>query len=177
MPRKRFEITEKDRKELQWGYRQSEEATTRTRHQAVLLYSQSYRAEEICQITGCSPTSLMAWWRKYRQVGVEGLQDHRGGARRSKLTPEQIVELEDRLEIYTPRDLLGPNTYTSSGRHWTVEDLASAVEKWYGVTWLSRTSYYMLFAHYGYSYQRTEKVYKSRRLQDVLDFEAKAEKN
>ena len=177
MPRKRFEITEEKRRELQWNYSQTKEAATRTRYQAVLLYSQDYPVKEICQITACNPSSLMEWCQKYREDGVEGLQDHRGGARRSKLTPEQIVELEDKLEMYTPHDLLGPETYTSSGQHWTVEDLAKAVEKWYGVKWASRTSYQMLLSQCGYSYQRTEKVYKSRRVQDVIDFEAKAEKN
>lgn len=55
-------------------------------------------------------------------------------------------------------------------------DLAQAVQRWYGVSWKSRASYHQLFAQSGYSYQRTEKVYKSRREKDVLEFESQVEK-
>jgi hypothetical protein len=45
------------------------------------------------------------------------------------------------------------------------------------VTWKSRSSYRDLFAQCRFSYQRTEKVYKSRRERDVMDFEEMVEKN
>jgi transposase len=177
MPRKRFEITEQQVKELQSAYRQTKDAATRTRYQAVMLYSQSYPVAEICQITGCHRNSLMEWCRKYRQHGVAGLTDHRGGAHRSKLSTEQVEALHDKLETYTPRDVLGPKTHTASGQHWTVEDLARAIKGWYGIVWNSRSSYHRLLARCGFTYQRTEKVYKSRREREVIDFEAQVEKN
>jgi transposase len=58
-----------------------------------------------------------------------------------------------------------------------VEDLAQAVQRWYGIIWESRTSYHSLFARCGFTYQRTEKVYKSRRERDVAEFETQVEKN
>jgi transposase len=177
MPRKRFEITEQQQKALQQAYRQTKDAATRTRYQAVILYSQSYPVGEICQITGCQRSSLMEWCGKYRQHGVAGLTDHRGGPHRAKLSAEQIEALHDKLETYTPRAVLGPDTHTASGQHWTVEDLARAIKSWYGITWHSRSSYHRLLARCGFTYQRTEKVYKSRRERDVMDFEASVEKN
>lgn len=176
MPRQRFQITEQQEKALQRAYRESKDAATRTRYQAVQLYVQRYPVPEICQITGCNRTSLMEWCRKYRAQGVEGLRDHRGGRHRAKLSEGQMQELSEKLHMYTPYDLSGPETRTSSGQHWTVEDLARAVAGWYGVSWQSRTSYHTLFARCGFTYQRTERVYKSRRERDVTAFVAEVEK-
>jgi transposase len=177
MPRKRFEITEQQQKALQQAYRETKDAATRTRYQAVMLYSQSYPVDEICQITGCQRSSLMEWCCKYRQHGVAGLTDHRGGSHRAKLSAEQVETLRHKLETYTPRDVLGSDTHTASGQHWTVEDLARAIKGWYGIVWDSRSSYHRVLARCGFTYQRTEKVYKSRRERDVMDFEALVEKN
>lgn len=177
MPRKRFEITEQQEHALQRAYRHTKDAATRTRYQAVILYTQGYPVEEICRITGCHRTSLMEWCRKYRQQGEAGLTDHRGGPHRAKLSAAQVDELQRKLGVYTPRDLFGPETHTASGQHWTVEDLAHSTQQWYAVVWASRSSYHRLLARCGFSYQRTEKVYKSRRQRSVSDFEAQVEKN
>ena len=119
----------------------------------------------------------MDWCRAYREQGIAGLRDHRRGGNRAKLSAQQLETVRERLLLYSPRDLLGPNTQTATGQHWTVEDLAQAVQRWYGITWESRTSYHVLFARCGFTYQRTEKVYKSRRERDVTEFEAQVEKN
>jgi transposase len=177
MARQRFEITEEHEKTLRCAYGETKDAATRTRYQAVMLYSQGYPVDEICQITGCHRTSLMEWCRKYRQQGVDGLTDHRGGPRRAKLSAEQLEELSDQLSLYKPCDLFGSDTYSAGGQHWTVEDLARAIEGWYGIVWESRSSYHRVLARCGLSYQRTEKVYKSRRERDEVDFEAYVEKN
>jgi len=170
-------MTEQQEKALQRAYRQTTGAATRTRYQAVILYSQGYPVDEICQITGCHRTSLMEWCRKYRQQSVSGLRDHRGGPHRAKLSAAQVEELRQKLTMYTPRDLFGPATHTGNGQHWTVEDLAHAIQHWYGVIWQSRSAYHRLFARCGFTWQRTERVYKSRRERDVVDFEAVVEKN
>lgn len=176
MARERFQVTEQQSRELQCAFTQAKDGATRTRLQAVRLYVQGYPTVEITQITSCNRSSLMEWCRKYRQSGITGLQEHRGGAVRAKLKPEQVAEVREKLRQYRPYDLFGPEAHTASGQHWTVEDLVRAVQRWYGVSWKSRASYHGLFAQCGYSYQRTEKVYKSRREKDVLEFEALVEK-
>jgi transposase len=177
MRTREFKLSEQEEKELQRAFVNEKDGSTRIRYQAVRLYGQGYPVAEICQIAGCSRTSLLEWCAKYRVKGLEGLKDHRGGPRRAKLTVEQVEEVADKLHAYTPYQLFGPEAYTASGEHWTVPDLARAIEQWYGVTWKSRSSYRDLFAHCDLSYQRTEKVYKSRRERDVMDFEEMVEKN
>jgi transposase len=177
MAKRRFELTQDQEKELQRAYRESSAGAERTRYQAVRLYGQQYAVEEICQITGCNRTSLMEWCRKYRQSGVGGLQEHRGGPVRAKLSQSQVQEVADRLRTYRPRDVLGQDTSTASGEHWTIPDLVQALAGWYGVTWQSRVSYHSLLLRCDFSYQRTEKVYKSRRERDIAEFQAATEKN
>jgi transposase len=177
MPRQRFQLTVQQERELQQAFASSRDSATCIRYQAVRLYGQGYPVEEICQITGCNRTSLLEWCRKFRRHGAQALTDHRGGRQRARLTLAQIEELAGKLRLYTPRDLFGTDSHTASGQHWTVEDLARAVKRWYEVSWQSRTSYYTLFAHCGFTYQRTEKVFKSRREREVSAFEALVEKN
>ena len=177
MSRQRFTISKSQDKELEQAYRETSDADTRTRYQAVRLYTQGYATDEIFKITGTNQSSLMEWCRKYRRQGIEGLRDHRGGRHAAKLSEAQLAEVYQRLRQYSPRDLFGSDTHTRSGAHWTVEDLARAVQQWYGVSWQSRTSYLNLLAACDFSYQRSEKVYKSRRERDVAEFEAALEKN
>lgn len=176
MAKRRFELNEQQNKELQRAYTQAKDSSTRTRLQAVRLYGRGYPVAEILEITDSNRTSLMEWCRKFRQSGVAGLEEHRGGPVRAKLKPEQVTELGEKLRQYRPYDLFGPEAHTASGQHWSVEDLVRAVQRWYGVSWKNRASYHHLFVRCGYSYQRTEKVYKSRREKDVLEFEALVEK-
>ena len=159
------------------AYAQSKDGPTRTRCQAVRLYATGYSVEDIQTITGCSRSSLMEWCRAYRQDGLNGLVDKRAGGNNAKLSHEQIDHLRERLHIYTPRQVLGQDTYTDSGQFWTVEDVQAALKHWYQVEYRSRSSMLQLLDTCGFSYQRPMKVFKSRRAADVHAFEEHFEKS
>jgi transposase len=73
--------------------------------------------------------------------------------------------------------VLPPEVRISHGTFWTVSDLHLAVEEWYGVSYQSNDSYHHLLAACGFSYHRTERVYRSRPAEaDVAAFEAELEK-
>jgi len=177
MAKRKFTLTEAERKELLQAYRSCKDAATRTRYQAVRLYGEGYPVDEIMQITGCSRTSLMEWCRAYREDHSQGLVDKRAGGNRAKLNKLQIEELQQVLYQYTPKERLGPKASTVDGQFWSVEDLALVVREQYGVEYQSRTSYSQLLHLCGFSYQKTEKVFKSRRETQVADFEEQLEKN
>jgi len=176
MAKRRFQLTEEQVKELTQAYLGCKDGPTRTRYQAVRLYGTGYPVKEVIDITGCSQTSLMDWCRIYRTQGTAGLIDKRRGGNRAKLKPEQIEELQTRLHQYTPANLFGPTAATADGQFWTVEDLQRATEKWYGICYQSRTSYYDLFDRCNFSRQRPAKTYKSRSEAQVADFEEQLEK-
>src|SRR5918999_4905175 len=155
---------------LQQAYLRTKDGPTRTRYQAVRLYGLGYPVAQIEEITSCSRTSLMDWCRLYRTHGVAGLVDGRVGGNRAKLTPAQRETVRANLHQSTPRQLFGPHTATPDGRFWTVPDLKRAVQEWFGVTWSSPSSYLALLADCGFSYQRAQKVFKSRSERDVVAF-------
>jgi len=177
MAKRKFKLTDKERKDLLKAYRTSKDAGSRTRYQAVRLYGEGYAEKEIERITGCSRTSLMEWCRAYRADQSQGLADHRTGGNSAKLSKLQIEELQQRLHQYTPKELFGANASTADGQFWTVEDLVRVVREQYGVEYKSRTSYTSLLRLCGFSYQKSEKIFKSRSQTKVADFEEQLEKN
>ena len=176
MAKRKFILTKAEQKELLQAYRLCKDATTRTRYQAVRLYGEGYPEAEIEQITGCSRTSLMEWCRAYREDASQGLVDKRVGGTRAKLSKLQLEELQQTLHQYTPKERLGTAS-SADGQYWSVEDLVQVVRERYGVEYQSRTSYTQLLRKCGFSYQKTEKVFKSRSETKVADFEEQLEKN
>jgi transposase len=177
MAKRKFTLTAEEQKELLRAYRRCKDTGIRTRYQAVRLYGEGYTEAEIEQITGCSRTSLMEWCRAYRADPSQGLVDKRLGGNRAQLSKLQIEELQQILHQYTPQERLGSRASTSNGQFWTVEDLALVVRAQYGVDYKSDTSYRHLLHLCGFSYQKTEKVFKSRSMTKVADFEEQLEKN
>jgi transposase len=177
MAKRTFKLTETERKELRKAYQVTTDAVTRTRYQAVRLYGEGYVEKDVEQITGCSRTSLMEWCRAYRADHAQGLVDHRAGGNSAKLSKLQIEELQQVLHQYTPKEWFGAKASTSDGQFWTVEDLIQVVRKRYDIEYKSRTSYISLLRLCGFSYQKTEKIFKSRSQTKVADFEEQLEKN
>jgi transposase len=173
MAKRKFTLTDKERRELLQAYELSKNVGTRTRYQAVRLYGEGYSVEEIEKITGCARASLMEWCREYRQNGAQSLVDKRIGGNSAKLTRLQTEDLSYRLRQYTPRDLFGPE----ASQYWNVPDLARVIKKWYAVEYRSLSSYLRMFKLCDFSYQKVEKVYKPRSAQKVLVFEEQTEKN
>jgi transposase len=145
--------------------------------QSVRLYGLGYPLELVQTATGISRSRLMECCRAYREGGVEALADHRQGGNNYKLSQQQVRELATRLQQYSPRSLFGPKAATPSGQFWTISDLKQAIERWYAVSYQSPSSYRSLLLRCGFSYQRPDQVFKSRRQADVLDWEERAEKN
>ena len=177
MAKRKFILKEQELGELRRRMDRNKDGATRMRYQAVWMYAQSYQVAEILEINGCSRTSLMNWCRAYRESGPEELEDQRTGGNNAKLSDGQLSEIKERLCTYTPQMLYGSEAATLTGEFWKVEDLYRLVEDQYGVTYQSRTSYQEIFAKCGFSYQRTEKVFKSRRPRQVAGFQEELEKN
>lgn len=177
MTRRRQRLTEEQLAELQAAYNASDDGPTRTRYQAVRLYGMGYDLSEILEITGCSRSSLLEWWQRYHQTGLAGLIDQRAGGNRTKLTDEQRLDLKRRLHAYTPRQILGAQTASSSGAYWTIADLRQVVLRWYGVEYNQPQSYRRLLDECGFSSQRAAKVFRSHKERAIMEFQELLEKN
>lgn len=177
MAKRKFTLTKEQDKELKAAYHQCQDGQTKTRYQAVRLYGNGYMVAEIQEITGCSRPSLMEWCRAYCQAGVVGLVDKRQGGNRAKMSVNQLEHLQQQLERYTPRQILGARNCYGAGEFWSVPNLARLLVRDYGITYKSASSYRDVFIRCGYSCQRPGTQYKSRHEFKVLEFEQELEKN
>jgi transposase len=169
-------LTQAQANELQDAYRHCQDADTKIRFQAVRLYGTAYSVAQIKDICGCGRRTLLYWTRAYQQHGLTALLDHRLGGNRARLTPAQIETVQNQLHRDTPAALLGREGCVGDGQFWTIPDVARLLERDYGVTYQSRTSYQTLMQKCGLSYQRPSKQYKSHSEAKLMDFEEALEK-
>lgn len=172
MAKRRFQLSEREIQDFRQAEQRTRDVHELKRLQAVRLYGSGISLREILNVVACGESSVRQWAQHYRHNGLEALQSHWRGANANKLTSEQRAELRERVRAYRPVDL-----HLSQGQFWTVSDLRLAVQQWYGVMYHSEDSYLHLLHLFGFSYQRAERVYRSRpNARAVNDFEAELEK-
>ena len=90
----------------------------------------------------------MNWCQRYHTYGIQGLVDGSRNGNNRKLSQEQVDDLAKRLIQYRPSMVLGDPC--SNPEYWTSKDFLRAIKFWYGVTYISRGSYYNLLDRAGY---------------------------
>ncbi len=177
MAKRQFQLTDEARESLERAEQQTRDAYELRRLQALRLYGSGVATREIRRLVQCSERRIRDWAQKYQQAGVDGLKSHWQGKNALKLSREQRVDLKQRLQQYRPDQVIAPDIRISRGQFWTVRDLHIVVKAWYEVEYRTSDSYRTLLHECGLSYQRTDKVYRSRPdAQTVADFEAALEK-
>lgn len=179
MAKRTFHLSEEETRIFRQREAVSRDTAEMKRLQAVRLYGSSRAVSDIIDVTGCTEGSLRRWVGQYREQGLAGLRTDysRRSQNSSKLTEAQCADLQQRLHHYRPDHVLAPEVRIERGQFWTVSDLAIAVEQWYGVIYEDRGSYRNLLHRCGFSYQKVERVYKSRPSEaEVAEFEAELEK-
>ena len=177
MAKRKFTLTTTEVARLKAAYHQSKDANYSKKLLAVRLYGTGHSTKSILDLIDCSRTSLMEWVQKYQLDGLDGLKDQRQGGNHSKLTPAEKAAIQREIHQYSPRQLLGNECATSSGAHWTAADLKLLIYQKYEVIYKSPASYWALLTECGLSYQRTEKIFKSKSVLKEADFEEALEKN
>jgi len=177
MAKRKLKLTEREIGAFQRAEQQTRDVRELKRLQAVRLYGTGEAVKTIQKVVGCGPISPCQWAMDYRRGGLAALRTKWQGGNANKLTQQQREDLFQKLEQYTPEQVIAPNVRMDRGAFWTVSDLEIVVKQWYGVTYRSATSYRSLLHASGLSYQKAEKVYRSQpgALQ-VADFEAELEK-
>ena len=177
MAKRQFQLTDKERQAFERAERQTRDAYELRRLQAVRLHGSGVPTEEIMRVVNGRDRRIREWAQKYGQQGLDGLKSQWQGENALKLTREQRADLKERLHRYRPDQVIATDVRLSRGQFWTVSDLQIVVNTWYAVTYRTLDSYRRLLHECGLSYQRAEKVYRSRpNAQMVADFEAELEK-
>lgn len=176
MTKRKFTLTTTEVAQLKAAYHQSKDANQSQKLLAVRLYGTGHSTQGLLDLIGCSRTSLMEWVQKYQLQGLDGLKDQRRGGNHYKLTPAEKAAIKRQVHQYSPGQLLGDECATSSGAHWTTADLKLWLYRKYEVIYKSSASYWALLTECGLSYQRTEKIFKSKSAFKEADFEEQLEK-
>ena len=177
MAKRQFYLTDEEKQALEQAERQTRDAYALRRLQAVRLYGSGVPTREIMQVVNGSDRRIREWTQKYGQQGLDGLKSQWQGENALKLSRDQRAELKERMHQYRPDQVIAGELRVSRGQFWTVSDLQMVVKTWYGVEYRTQDSYRTLLHECGFSYQRTEQVYRSRpNDQVVADFEAELEK-
>lgn len=177
MGKRQFQLSEKEKA----AFEQAEQATRDTyelkRLQAVRLYGSGVVRQSIEVLVGCDERSIRKWSQWYGERGLAGLKSDWQGENALKLNREKRADLKRRLHEYKPEQVIAAEVRVSRGAFWTVSDLQIVVEQWYGVRYRSVDSYRGLLHECGFSYQQSEKVYRSQPdAPSVAQFEAELEK-
>jgi putative transposase len=177
MAKRQFQLTDKEKQGIEQAEWQTRDAYELRRLQAVRLYGSGIATQDIQRVVNCSERRIREWAQKYQQAGLAGLKSQWQGENALKLSREQRADLKQRLNQYRPDQVIAGEVRISRGQFWTVSDLQIVVKDWYAVEYSTLDSYRRLLHECGLSYQRSEKVYRSRPdAQAVADFEAALEK-
>lgn len=177
MAKRQFQLSEQELQRFQQTEQATRDAYELKRLQAVRLYGSGTERRTIEALVGCDERSIRKWAQRYTQAGLDGLKSRWQGENARKLSRQQRADLKQRIQQYRPDQVIAPDVRLSRGQFWTVSDLQIVVNVWYEVEYNTADSYRTLLHECGLSYQRTEKVYRSRPdAQTVADFEAKLEK-
>jgi transposase len=178
MAKRQFQLTEDEIAAFRQAEAQTQAARELKRLQAVRLYGMGEAVVTIQQLVGCGPASPRQWASAYRQGGLAALHTIWASGNANKLTDAQRQDLREKLVQYTPEQVIAADVRLERGAFWTVSDVQIVIERWYGVTYSSETSYRLLLHACGLSYQKVEKVYRSQPgAVQLADFEAELEKN
>jgi transposase len=178
MAKRQFQLTEEASAVLRQAEKQSRDVRELKRLQAVRLYGSGESVATIQKLVGCGPVSPAQWAMDYRRGGLAALRSRWAVGNANQLSDDQRQDLREKLNQYTPDQVIAPTVRVEQGLFWTVSDLQIVIQQWYGVTYYSETSYRTLLQSSGLSYQKVEKVYRSQPgAVQLADFEAELEKS
>lgn len=99
------------------------------RLQAFRLYGTGESVDTIQKLVGCDPASPRQWAIEYRRGGLAALKSCWAMSNANKLTDLQRQELFEKLEQYSPEQVIVPTLRVERGSFWTVSDLQIVIEQ------------------------------------------------
>jgi transposase len=81
-------LNESSKLALEQGLKLGKTHTFRARCQVILLKSTGRKSEEVADITSMTYVSVNAWFKRYKDFGIEGLQTKPGRGPKPKLSKE-----------------------------------------------------------------------------------------
>ena len=127
----------------------TESAYTRLALQAVTMRYRGYSNDEIIESTGLSKVSIVSHIKKWNLHGLQSVEEHRGGRKPPKLSPDIVDDL-----IYVTLNKT-PNDFEFIGYNWTLALLAEYIKMTYAIEVCYATIWSILKAN-NLSYKRAQ---------------------
>jgi transposase len=105
----------------------TESTYTRLALQAVTLRYRGYSNDEVIKSTGLSKVSIVAHIKDWNSYGLQSVEDHRGGKKPPKLSPDIVDDL-----IYVTLNKT-PNDFEFIGHTWTLALLVEYIKMNYDI--------------------------------------------
>lgn len=142
------------------------------RAQAVILINSEADPFVIGTLTGYSEKHAYKLRKLYLQEGICAIIEKRKPKAKELLTKKQREEIIEIIKTKTPNEC--NQRYNSE--YWTTGILAEHIQRFYNVTYKSRTSVYIIFKQAKFSYHKPGRVYESRNEQEVQEWRHQATK-
>ena len=124
------------------------------RIEAGRLFAQGLSQAEVARQLGVSRQSASRWFRLWKANGSEGLRGAGRTGRKRQLSEEELRRLEAVL-------IQGPQAQGYETNHWTLQRIASVIEKLFGVSY-HPGHVWKLLSQLGWSCQRPERCAAER---------------
>ncbi len=125
-----IELSDKQREELENGYRDGKTHSFRQRCQMVLLKSERRSSLEVVNILGSCEMTVNNWLKRYQQYGIEGLRTRPGRGRKSILRIEDLELVKAQVKASRQRiSLAQAELEASLGKDFSVTTLKRYLKK------------------------------------------------
>lgn len=138
--------------------------------QAILLLNSGNSIETITALTKYKRRRVYALRERYSKEGIAVIEDKRKGKPKELLTKKQRDGIADILHSSTPKE------HGYGYDYWTTGILCDLIHKSYGVTYKSKTSYYIVFRQAKFTYHKPGRVFERRNEQEVREWRTEATK-
>ena len=101
---KQLKLDERERLELELGYKNGQQNTFRQRCHYILLNAEGYDIQEIAKIYKKSRQTIGKWINRYEKSGLSGLKTAKGRGR------PPIIRIDNESEVKRVEDLVASNS-------------------------------------------------------------------
>lgn len=165
-----YTFSEEEKEDIRTALKNEKNLVVKERLQAIHMTMQNLKRYEVAKILNRYPEFVGKWLKRYKELGISGLTEKRGGVRHHYLTPEQEEFIKDIVVHSLPTDC----NYTQPV--WSGALLVDLIKNMYGKTY-TRNGVYALLERLGVSYKKANKIDPKKSHKVIQEWKLQMEKN
>ena len=165
-----YTFSEEEKEDIRTAMKNEKNLVVKERLQAVHMTMQNLKRYEVATILARGTEFVGKWVKTYKESGLDGLSEKRGGVRHHHLTPEQEEFIKDIVVHSLPTDC------NYSQAVWSAALLVDLIENMYDKTY-TRNGVYALLERLGVSYKKANKIDPKKSHKVIQEWKLHMEKN